>query len=266
MQDYNKVDQQLHLLTQFISKTNKAFVPAKQDDSHTNMAFDSLSNRIIGRWIDSPQGSIMLSLNLSTLDFEWLDASYNVVLTTPSVCKTILEIQEELSKGLQKSGLNSEAFLEKLHYEIPEYPFAKGVIPAIDLEGINDWIYFRKLANDTCDIALKLIKKEEEIRIWPHHFDTGIYAIADNKVGIGFGLAMTDSMTNAPYFYISGYTDGKTIDYSDIPDLQFGRWELGENWKGAVLLLSDIDKENEANAKTSISKFLEDTLAWYQKQ
>ncbi len=266
MQNYNKADQQLHLLAQFIAKTNRAFVPTKQDDSHTNMAFDSLSNRVVGRWIDSPKGSIMLSLNLLTLDFEWLDASYNVLQTTPSVCKTILEIQEELSKELQKLGLNSEAFLEKLHYEIPEYPFAKEVIQSIGLEGLNDWLYFRKLANDTCDIALKLVNKEDDIRIWPHHFDTGIYAIADNKVGIGFGLAMRDSMTNAPYFYISEYTSGKTIDYSDVPDLQFGRWEIGENWKGAVLLLSDIDKENEANAKSSIFKFLEETVGWYQKQ
>ena len=51
-----------------------------------------------------------------------------------------------------------------------------------------------------------------------------------------------------------------------VPELHAGNWEINENWKGGILLLSEIDKHNEANAKDTISKFLEETIAWYEKQ
>ncbi len=192
MKAYNTADQQLHVLSQLIAKANRTFVPAKEDDSHTNISFDSLANRIVGRWIFSPNGSILLTLNLSSLDFEWLDASYNVLQTIPSVCKTMAEIEQGIFKGLPKLGLKSDGFSDNLHYEIPEYSVSKELIPSMGVGEFNDWRYFRKLANEASEMALEKIGAEGEVRIWPHHFDTGIYAQLSKQLGLGFGLAMED--------------------------------------------------------------------------
>ena len=74
-----------------------------------------------------------------------------------------------------------------------------------------------------------------------HHFDTDIYIEPSAKIGIGFGLAMEDSLVGAPYFYFSGYgLNGYTIDYTNFQVLEIGKWIVKENWKGAVLPLQEL--------------------------
>ncbi|MFC2129434.1 hypothetical protein ACFLQX_01495 [Bacteroidota bacterium] len=267
MHSYNKADQLLHLLSQVIAKTNRAFVPAKEDDSHTNLSFDRLSSRIVGRWINSPKGNVMLSLNLFTLDFEWLEGAFNVIQTVPSVGKSIEEIEQGIVKSLSEMGLESTGFQENLHFEIPVYSVTDKLIPSLGIDEISDWIYYRKLANEASEFALGMLNANEDIRIWPHHFDTGIYALAENKIGIGFGLTMEDSLAGEPYFYISGYPAGsKSINYDEVPELKAGQWELGEFWKGAVLPISMVDSNNEADAINTIATFIEEVVGWFGKQ
>lgn len=267
MTTYTEADQQLHILAQIIAKANRTFVPAKDDDSHTNLMFDSLSNRIIGHWIDSPMGSITLSLNISTLDFEWLDASFNILQTIPGVCKTTSEIEAAISKGVTALGLDAAGFREKLHYEIPVYKSSEGLVESISTKGINDWVYYRRLANGACDLLLDALNAKDDVRIWPHHFDTGVYAVPDKKIGIGFGLAMEDPLVGQPYFYIAGYpVNGTSINYDNVEVLQYGRWEIEESWKGAVLPLSTLDINNESNAIDHLSTFIKETTSWYGNQ
>ena len=71
--NYTNTDQKLHLLCQIIAKANRTFVPTKKDGSNTNLAYNMLKNRIEGRWIKASSGKIILSLNLSNFQFEWID-------------------------------------------------------------------------------------------------------------------------------------------------------------------------------------------------
>ena len=64
MQRYPKVDQQIHLLSQLIAKANRTFVPKSEDDSHTNLFFDPLGNRITGRWVKAGKNKVIFALNL----------------------------------------------------------------------------------------------------------------------------------------------------------------------------------------------------------
>ncbi|MBE9517207.1 MAG: hypothetical protein IMY68_01520, partial [Bacteroidetes bacterium] len=81
MKEYTKVDQHLHLLCQVIGKANRTFVPEKTDESHTNLYFDSWGNKILGRWIQSGSGTILVALDLNTLQFEVLNSSRKQILT-----------------------------------------------------------------------------------------------------------------------------------------------------------------------------------------
>lgn len=266
MKAYNPADKQLHLLSQLIARTNRTFVAKKEDDSHTNLAFDCVTNRITGRWINAPSGPILLTINLSSLDFEWLDAAYNMVQSFPSVCHTFAEIEQGIYKGLPKLGLDQQGFLEELHYKIPEDYFGSHVLSSPGMEGLSDWKYARKLANQACEYALQIIGTGAEIRIWPHHFDTGTYALAKNRIGIGVGLAMEDQLAGAPYFYVSGYpTNGKPVEYTKFPGLEFGRWETEKDWKGAILVLKDIDMENAFEANSIISAFMKESIGYFMQ-
>ena len=95
-------------------------------------------------------------------------------------------------------------------------------------------------------LAEKVIQKIKEAfnlntacRVWPHHFDTGIYAqMPNSEITIGLGLAIPDNVSDKFYFYISGYKDGKTMDTSGFSKLALGEWK-SDGFTGAILELSN---------------------------
>jgi len=258
MEEYTNTDQQLHRLSQVIAKANRTFVAIKEDDSHTNLAFDSLGNRIMGHWIDTPNGKIMLTLNLSSQIFEWINQQQDVLGYFDTIGLQIDSIEEKIASSLSSFGLNAKGFTDKLHYEIPEYSFMKDPVPNLSEDDLLEWANYRLLANEACSAVLTTLGVDGEIRIWPHHFDTGIYVSANETMGIGFGLAMEDQMAGAPYLYMSGYpTEGK-LDFDAVTALPFGRWEIGEYWNGAILPLNELAETPYAGGA-----FIVAALDWY---
>ena len=205
MFEYTFLDQQLHQLSQVIAKANRTFIPALEDDSHTNLAFDSLGKRILGRWINSESGKIMLTYQLTSQNFEWVDENYHIQLSVSSIGKTVSEIESEISYKLQDLNLDDSNFKDPMHYDIPEYSFKGQKIEPFSENQLNSWMHYRLIANEACHALLGHLAVNAEIRIWPHHFDTGLYVNVNSKLGIGFGLAMEDQMAGAPYFYMAGY-------------------------------------------------------------
>jgi hypothetical protein len=101
---------------------------------------------------------------------------------------------------------------------------------------------------------------DNEIRIWPHHFDTGIYLKATDNLSFGFGLAMEDNMVGEPYFYFSAYgLNDSNVDYPVDLKLDLGHWIIREEWKGACLKLSEVS--DAPNLK--IQSFLKQVLGYF---
>lgn len=259
MQEYTKTDQQLHFLSQVITKVNRTYVPKKEDDSHTNLFFDALSNRITGRWIEMKDTKVFFTLNIDTQTVEVMNETGQSIASIASISKHITEVEQEIEKVLPGLGLNPKGFSKPLHFEIPQYDLAKKPIAKIDPDGLSQWKHFRQLANQACYQLMGYAQKWDEVRIWPHHFDTGIYIEINDKTAIGFGWAMQDDMVGEPYFYYSAYgLYGHTIDYSSTAPLTDGKW-FTENWKGAVLPLSKVNHQ-------SIDLFLLETMNWGLKK
>lgn len=266
MEAYTKTDQQIHLLCQPFTKANRSFVAKMADDSHTNLYFDAIGNRILGRWIETPNGKLILTLNLANLKIEWLDSAYQTVKSFQTIGRKIKAIEKEIEGYLSELELNSKGFAGKLHYDIPVYDFAKEGIPQISVQDIKQWKYYRNLANQASTLLLGYLQIEGEVRIWPHHFDTGIYVVTDKGMGIGFGLAMEDSLLNDPYFYMSGYTSGSTLEFQNLPDFSNGKWIINENWKGAVLPLSELKQIPETSQVEILSQFMVKAANWFVNQ
>lgn len=263
MQGYTKTDQQLHQLCQLLAKVNRTFLPSKEDDSHTNLYFDELGNRITGRWIPSGIGEIVPTINLANQTFEFLDSSLNVRLSARTISKKMVDIEKEIEALLPELGLKPEGFTDKLHFEISQNGFTGKPIEPFG-EGLELWKEYRALVNQACFSFLGHAQAHEEVRIWPHHFDTGIFFKAKKDLGIGFGLAMEDSMAGAPYFYLSAYPEGKEINYSNLPKGKW-QWELGDNWKGAILRLDEL--EQSSSSKTyELNEFIKAVYKWIISQ
>lgn len=250
MPDYNKTDQQVHLLSQIIAKFNRTYVAEKEDDSHTNLDFDPLGHRLYGRWADTGQGRIIPAFNLEAFQFEFMDDDRNVAEVFPAAGVTADKLEETIEQFLPSKGLKKEGFRDKLHFEIPEYSFADSALKKPSETERENWENVRSMANEACTLLLGYLQEEGEIRIWPHHFDTGVYAEPNRKTGLGFGLAMKDSMVGDAYFYYSMYRpDGADSEYSNVPALEAGRWIITEKWKGAVLPMSDFEKDGLLTVK-----------------
>jgi hypothetical protein len=263
MQAYNKTDQELHLLSQTIAKANCTYVPSKEDDSHTNLYFDAENSRIEGRWINNGTENLMLTLNLDTLQFAWLNEAKECIKSVTTIGRTVEEIENEVAVELAALKLNPTGFTDDLHFEITKYPFAKMQFAAISQADLSEWKSYRHLANELCTKVLENIQLESEIRIWPHHFDTGIYVKLQNKIGLGFGLAMEDSMAGASYFYMSGYPEQGSLDFDNLPELISGRWETGEYWQGAILPLTILKNGIYEENKRAIDDYLLKSLDWF---
>ncbi len=266
MNNYTQTDRQLHWLCQILTKANRTFIPKKEDDSHTNLYFDSLGDRIYGRWILTGDRDIIFTLNLGNQQIEILDSTHQVVASVQTISKKIMEVEKEIEVLLPGLGLNAANFSAKLHFEIPNYAFTNDSIPSIDDKSIYEWKHFRQMANEACSILLGHAQVWEEIRIWPHHFDTGIYASLTNNLGLGFGLAMEDEMAGSPYFYMSGYPTNGAINYENIPEGKEWKWELGEHWKGAVLPLDQLKDKTSTDQKQILENYLLDSFNWFVKQ
>jgi hypothetical protein len=265
MQEYNNTDRQIHWLSQVLAKTNRAYVPEQKDDSHTNLYFDTLQQRILGRWIEGPGGRIILALHLQSLSFQWLDEKQNILQEVSVLNKPMDQLEKNVSDYPASLSMRTDAFSQPMHFEIPDYEIIKLNREDISKEGLQRWIYYRDLANVVCQNMLGYLQAEGEIRIWPHHFDTGIYIQVNEDLAIGFGLAMEDAMIGDAYYYMSGYRGESEISYLDLIQLSAGKWETGEQWKGAVLPLRDIPDSSSKDALKMIRLFIREASSWFLK-
>lgn len=257
MQEYIKTDQHIHLLSQVIAKANRTFVAKMPDDSHTNLHYDPVSNKVYGRWIHADVIKIILALDLNAYQFEIRDDRYKILYEYPIAGKTMFQLEEKISEGLKQIGLHTTGFSTPLHYQITDYPFKDDPFEILSDSGVQQWKKIRKLANETSLHVLGYLQTESEIRIWPHHFDTGVYAEVNADLAIGFGLAMADAMEPSPYFYLSGYALGKDeLKFDDMPKLETGRWEINQYWKGAILPIDSLKSLDESKLTKAVYSFI----------
>ena len=250
MENYTNTDQYLHVLSQIVAKLNRHFVEAKEDDSHTNLSFDHTTGRIYGRWFSWRQSNVIPFIDLKRQTIGLIDNALFMAFELPWSGKTVTQLEQEF---LIQMDENNPSIFHPMHFQIPEYSILKKPLPEFDQSELNEWMTYRELANLTSFELGMHLQNLQEPRIWPHHFDTGIYVEQNKKVGIGFGLAMQDDMVGAPYFYLSGYPLKGKVDYAKTPDLKYGKWMVTENWKGAVLPLTNIDLEH--NEQTQVTNF-----------
>lgn len=266
MKNYTATDQKLHFLSQVITKVNSAFVPEKEDDSHTNLYFDPFNMRIFGRWFTAKDRKHIFAFNLNAYQFELLNDNNQVELSVDPTGKYLSDIEVALKHKMNESGFETSTLLNPLHFEIPTYDFSGAVINEIPSVELSQWSHYRALANYACFDLSGLAQAATEVRIWPHHFDTGIYFEPNDKIGIGFGLAMEDEMVGIPYFYMSAYPKNHEIDYTKIQESPEWKWFIREDWKGCILSLEVIQNQSEKAQYTTIANYFKKIYSWFLTQ
>jgi len=266
MDSYTQSDKTLHILGQYLARINKSYLPPVEDDSHTNLGFDRIGNRLSGRWINSGGGSLLFSFNLNSCSFEWLDGSLDAITAIPVPGRDYTELWDDIRESTASTGLNPDKLIDVMHYTIPNYYPDSLSVPEFGTASLEQWIFYRGLANEACNMVFEHLNTTGEIRIWPHHFDTGVFVPAATGIGIGFGLAMEDDMAGAPYFYLAGYPAKGKLSYLNLPEIDFGQWITASGWKGAVLPIDKIRNLKESDQQDAVSRYIAKGLQWFLSQ
>lgn len=240
----------MHLAAQYSAAAGISFLPKKADDSHTNLGFDSKNARLVSRLLDKPGHA--LALNYESFSLEWLEGA-RVLEAYPLDGKIHAEVLDWLKDG-SKRVTEETPYSYKFHYKLT-YPITDSFqFKLKDTAELKHLLDLRILAQQSLRDFLDAQQLESEIRIWPHHFDTGAYTTIDRDPGmaIGLGLAIPDSLSEVHYFYISGYKKHRAISPQALKPLSIGKW-VNKDFKGGILPVKGLDA-------TAVLKFLEEAF------
>lgn len=245
---------QLHQAAQYLAAAGISFVKAEDDDSHTNLDWDSSSHKLLTHpFLPS---NFQLSLNFDTLALEWLkNGLVQSIISLES--NTHAEILIWINFQVENTDIVGK-YKYKFHYNLPYDDLSNSNVFKFDHNKV-------KIISNYLDTAqLKLIeflKKHQlksPIRIWPHHFDLGIYTEInkEHNLFLGAGYAIPDSWINDFYYYATGWQSNRPISDADFSTLSEGIWHQKEN-KG-------LTYSQNSSSNSGITIFLEEVLKGYK--
>ncbi|WP_299186929.1 hypothetical protein [uncultured Aquimarina sp.] len=231
---------QMHLAAQYLAAAGISFVEKKDDDSHTNLGFSVEKGTLYTRELDNK--SIVLSLSYDLFTLEWNDAGTKNILRLDGT--THAEVLQWINRMVSSSNI-SVPYSYDIHYELPYQINDDYVFKLQDVSALQQLKENRILAHTILREFLDNNKLNSEIRIWPHHFDTGAFTSLENDSGlaIGLGMAIPDIISHQYYLYISGYKNNNTINVTDFNKLSLGEWK-SKGFIGAILNVNGIIKSD----------------------
>ena len=260
----NKTDELIHHASQFLAMIGKNFLDDEPDDSNTNLSFDSYQTCIKARTIIFDEQRIEAKINLPLWQLELYEDNEKMA-SLPFLNQTKDSIFDFLQMEITKLGLEGNKLKFIDHYEIPQNELDDGKkFPALDPASLVIWMHTRANAILILKKINRLMRLKSEVRIWPHHFDTGTYYPLSKQKSVGAGWAAADELCDTPYFYITGWDSTNAIDYQSIPNLSTGRWIIKEGWKGAVLELKEIITIDEQYK--NINQFTNHIIKFFKQQ
>ena len=229
------MDKMIYLAAQYLAAAGISFLEKKADDSHTNLEF-VIGNASLNSRPLNMEGDV-LSLNYERFTLSWKGQTNNNTLRLDG--STHKQILKWIKDRAAKTSLNMN-YNYSFHYDLPYDIKESFTFKLLDASRLSELTHLRILAQLVLEKFLKIEGLNSEIRVWPHHFDTGIYSIdkEDASIAIGAGLAIPDSVVNGHYFYLSVYKDHKAIVTEKLAPLAIGKW-YNDGFVGAVLPAKD---------------------------
>jgi len=228
-----------HKAAQYLATAAISFLEKKEDDSHTNLGWysDSTSLRTHPLLLDG----LMLAFNYNTFSLEWI-LKGNVLDQLKLSGTSHSDIVAWISSTSMQRNITKK-YEYRLHYDLPYDTITDDYIFEVtDADRLQWLIKNRTMAQEAIARTLEVHHLDSDIRIWPHHFDTGAFVSVDANRSIGFGMAMPDTMINDFYYYVSGYRGHDFIDPASFETPSMGT-VYSEGWKGIAQSVSGLDKE-----------------------
>jgi len=238
IKDNPVMEKMMYLLAQYLAAAGISFLKKKDDDSHSNLGFSIEKSSMYSRPLNENGDTLSVSYKKFTLDWNSDDVSTSLRLDGITHAEILKWIEKMATKATIKLP-----YTYSFHYNFPYQIKDNFVFKLLDANKLRELLNLRFLVQSVLETFLQEENLNSEIRIWPHHFDTGAYAIFNDMTGdaIGLGLAVPDKVCRDHYFYISGHRGHEVLDTSDFRPLSLGSWGINE-FNGAILPATEIDK------------------------
>lgn len=270
--------QQLHHAVQFGAAFGISYLPRRDDDGHTNLAWDTARTAFVTDSLDTRRGSVRVGVRPADLTLLVLcDETETGSIRLPGL--TIMRAADALQVALGNAGLDATRYHLARHYEIPGHAVASGA----PFDG-TDTAALQELAHAFGNASIALERARARInahagntdsdhdasdtvasaavasnaRLWPHHFDLATLVQVGAVASTGAGMAGGDQYYDEPYYYVNAYPRPRT-DRLTASLAGDGSWHTFE-WIGAVLPASRLRGDAVAQER-QVDAFLESALA-----
>ncbi len=230
----------LHQAVQLVAMAGKYFITETADDSHTASSWIAGKSLQLGGQIHGGKQDFMVGLSYPDFALQLLRTDLEIITAFPLNGKTFAEAFQWLWNQLKMQELNAIKLLPKMHFDIPDHPIKHG-----NPFRIESFEYLQELARHRTNGHLlhqyfqQLLHRDEDVLIWPHHFDEGLYLplTFDGEAptsSISFGLSMPDIYYPEPYFYVTAWEKEEKTTMKDLKLSSLGHWHR-QDWLGQVL-------------------------------
>jgi hypothetical protein len=248
---------QLHYAAQFATALGISYLPAKPDDSHTNLGWDDTIEALTSREVHAPSHIVQVAIRPSDLTLlVLLDGKIGPRIPLSGL--SIAQIKAGLREALVSAGLDGGRLTLKRHYELPPHPVANG--EPFDSHRADEFVELARWYSNGALAMSELANRigGAEVRCWPHHFDIATLATFGPSRSSGAGMLPGDEMYPEPYFYVNAYP----APANEPPGFMLngkGTWNT-DGWFGAVLTGSRLAEDPSAQ-EDQVRAFLDSAYA-----
>jgi hypothetical protein len=250
---------QLHHAAQFGASAGISLLPARADDSHTNLEWIPGLGALLSVPVRDPT-PFRVGVRIADLALFVTDGANAVIASLALAGHTVDEGAAWLRTTLAGLGADASRYTLKRHFKIPTHAVAKGapfLLPAGgELAELSRWF---SNAATALEALVANTAGASEVRCWPHHFDIAtLIDVAPGKT-IGVGLEPGDGYYAEPYFYVNLRPAPSAAAVSAARLGGGGHWHTSE-WVGAVLPGSRLSSDTAAQAAQA-GEFIESAVA-----
>lgn len=240
---------QLHHAAQLATAFGISYVPARADDSHTNLEW--LPDA--GALASNPLGDLRVAVRVADLTLLAIPRGGELPLDG----RTIPDAADWLRERLAGTAAPPARFTLARHYTIPEHPVAQGRPFDADARALGELAAWYANAASLFAGLRARERDASEVRTWPHHFDIATLITVGPGRTIGVGLEPGDTYYDEPYFYVNLHPTPAAGALGDR--LQGGgSWHTHE-WIGAVLPGSRLTVDATAQ-RAQVAAFLDSAI------
>jgi len=240
----------LHRSAQFPALFGNSLLPKAEDDSQASLEWVPELYSLVGQVVELDQ-PVRMALNYEKYELHVLNDKLQAVSILPLTGQTKSQVMGYLKQITKKLGGDPNKIEPITHYELPDHETDhKGVFQVLNPAFVREMARYRTNIRNILETIKPNFKDSTPIRVWPHHFDTGMVIEADKEKTVGMGLAMPDDIAPEPYFYINHWIKKGDINYDDLSPLPGGGTWTKDDRPMAILRMSQILKRDDATQQT----------------